>query len=588
MPGTPLDWIEENVTLPHSARSTKFDRDTARWLTFPIECVFNPAVKQLCVRAPTGGAKTTLLEVVTPAVITLAPGPMQINGQTDNTAKDWCETRLIPTLEACPPVALLFPTNRHDKRKTTILFPHMPLLVGAANMSSLQEKSMRYEWGDEVWRWKKGMVKEMKARHHDRWNAKTILVTQGWDYGHDMDAEFDSGDLYVWGFECPHCDRWQKYVWEQIKYTTTLNESGEPDLKAIVKSMHYDCLGCGAEFKDTTAQRRVLHSRASYRMEREGTMDGHISITYPAFGVWWISWATLGMEWIKANEQKKIGNLEPLKQFIQKRKAEVWIEEEMLVAPDMEEVKGGFSIGSHWPDEHERYMANDVQAKDGRHFFSGIGAFSKEGAARVLWAGKLESYEEIRAKQIEYEIRGMRVGLDSAHETEEVESMCARHDWISLIGDDRMDWQHPDPAGRSAADMIGLPWSKANKIILGMGTQRQGRAGQCYRFFWSNPFFKDLCFRRLNGRGLPIGIADDIDDAAAYMDGKNRVGFWDHMRANQKVRKFHKETGKEETLWVRIGKRPDHYLDMLRMLLVMAGIGGCLGLSVETAKEEHR
>ena len=69
-------------------------------------------------------------------------------------------------------------------------------------MTNLQEKSMRYCIGDEVWRWKSGMIKELKARHHDRWNRKTLLVSQGWDAGHEADAEWDSGTREVWGWTC--------------------------------------------------------------------------------------------------------------------------------------------------------------------------------------------------------------------------------------------------------------------------------------------------------------------------------------------------------------------------------------------------
>jgi hypothetical protein len=179
----------------------------------------------------------------------------------------------------------------------------------------------------------------------------------------------------------------------------------------------------------------------------------------------------------------------------------------------------------------------------------------------------------------------MRVGCDAAHETEEVEAMCARYGWISLMGADVLSWRHPDPD--NAGEFISRPYSTHKKIVLGLGTRAQGRAGFCYRFFWSNPFFKDLFHRRLHGRGLPFGIPDDIEEAASYLDGKKKVGFWDHMRANQKIRKRNKTTGQEEVIWTRIGSRPDHYLDMIRMLCVMAAIGGCLGISAEAITKDE-
>jgi hypothetical protein len=581
--GTAVDWMKEEVKLPFSARSTRFDPEMAPWLNKIIAACDDDSITKVVVRAPTGGAKTTLLEVFIPYVIAQKPGPMLLIGQNDESVKEWSESRLTKVLESCKPVAQLFPSNVHNKRKTAILFPHMDLFLGGANMSSLQEKSMRYCYGDETWQWKPGMIGEMKARHHDRWNRKTILVTQGWEFGHEMDKEFDSCSVDTWGFHCKKCGDWQPYLWGDDKkkfgvcYDEKRDDSGEVDWDATARTVYYQCSHCSESYADTSAHRRQMSSVADYVTGGRKGIAGQVAFTYPAYAVWWIPWITMVQEWVNANEQKKFGHLEPLKQFIQKRKAEVWVEEEMLTGDDLDATKGGFNIGDPWPDEAERYLTNDVQEEGGRHFFSGVGAFAADGRARVLWAGRLESWEEARSKQLEYEIRGMRVGSDAAHETQEVESMCARHGWISLIGDDRLTWNHPDPNNKG--QFIERPYSPHKKIVLGLGTKQQGHAGFCYRFFWSNPFFKDLVHRRMHGKGLPLDVADDIDDAAGYTDGRKKIGFWDHMRANQKIKKYNKTNGQFEIIWTRIGKRPDHYLDMVRMLLVLAAIGGCLGIS---------
>lgn len=586
-PGSELDWIEENVTLPFSARSTAFDRQISPQLNKIAHACVDDEHTQVAVRAATGGSKTTLLEILTPYIISQEPGPMLLIGQNDEMVKEWHESRLSKVLNSCEPVTRLFPTDQNKRRKEAIIFPHMELFLGGANLSTLQEKSMRYVWCDECWTWKPGMIGEAKARHHDRWNRKTILVTQGWDFGHEMDKEFDSGTLNTWGFHCGKCGDWQPYLWgdehRKLGVCYELKTSdGEIDWEATARNVYYQCKHCSETWDDTTGKRRAMSDRGEYSESDRRGIPGHISFTYPAYAVWWVPWLKLVQEWVNANEQKRFGHLEPLKQFVQKRKAEVWVEEEMLVGDDLDATKGGFNIGSSWPDEAERFQTNDVQEKGGRHFFSGVGAFAKDGRARVLWAGRLDSWEEVRAKQLEYEIRGMRVGSDAAHETEEVEAMCARFGWVSLIGDDRLSWQHPDPDNKD--QFIDKPYSRHKKIVLGLGTKAQGKAGFCYRFFWSNPFFKDLVHRRMHGRGLPIGVADDIDEVASYMDGRKRIGFWDHMRANQKIRRRNKTTGQEEVIWTRIGSRPDHYLDAVRMLLVMAAIGGCLGIEMEVTK----
>lgn len=186
--GDPIEWLRENVRLPHSARSSNFDPAIAPWLNDIIRQFSDGHTRQIAIRAPVGGGKTTLLELLVTWVVAEAPGGMLLVGQSDDTSKDFAETRLIPVLNACPPVKKLFPKDRHQKRKTSILFPHMPLFLAGANLSSLQEKSMRYVWMDEIWRYRDGMIGEAVRRTHDRWNSVVIGISQGWDQGHEADA----------------------------------------------------------------------------------------------------------------------------------------------------------------------------------------------------------------------------------------------------------------------------------------------------------------------------------------------------------------------------------------------------------------
>jgi phage terminase large subunit GpA-like protein len=153
-----LEWIEANVELPHSARNPKFRRDTAPWLIKPLQEIARDTNHEVIICAPVGSGKTTLFEALLAWVVAQAPGPTLFAGQTDELSKEWAETRLAPVFNATGPVARLFPKDRHAKRKTEIIFPHMPLFVGGANISNLQEKSIRWCVGDEVWRWKHGMI----------------------------------------------------------------------------------------------------------------------------------------------------------------------------------------------------------------------------------------------------------------------------------------------------------------------------------------------------------------------------------------------------------------------------------------------
>jgi phage terminase large subunit GpA-like protein len=141
--GTILDWASDHVSFPNSDRASRFDPSVAPWLNAPLLAASDDETTQVFLRAPTGGGKTTLMETLACFIVAQKPGPTLFVGQTDDMVKDWTESRLLPIFNECQPVKDLFPEDRHALRKTTILFPHMVLFAGGANMTNLQEKSMR-------------------------------------------------------------------------------------------------------------------------------------------------------------------------------------------------------------------------------------------------------------------------------------------------------------------------------------------------------------------------------------------------------------------------------------------------------------
>jgi replicative superfamily II helicase len=59
-----LDWLSENVHLPHSARNDRFDRTLAPWLNRPLEETEKDTNDEIVVCAPVGSGKTTFFELL--------------------------------------------------------------------------------------------------------------------------------------------------------------------------------------------------------------------------------------------------------------------------------------------------------------------------------------------------------------------------------------------------------------------------------------------------------------------------------------------------------------------------------------------
>ena len=552
--GTVCDWLEGHAKLPHSARSVDFDRGMARFLNDILDACGDLNTRQIVVVAPTGGGKTTLLELLIPFVIAQAPGPMLIAGQTDETAKEWVESRLMPELEAIEAVRTLFPKDRHAKRKTEIFFPHMPLFVGGANWTNLQEKSIRYCYGDECWRWRRGMIGELKKRHHDRWNRLTILVSQGSDEDDDFHDEFLAGDQREYGFTCPACSAWQPYKWSSVKYDEAKLPSGEWDWGTIARSVRYECADCAKAFPNTDANRRLLSDAGGYRPGNANAIEGNLSFRYPAMAVWWISWADLVLEWIKAQDAKRAGDILPLKQFIQKRLAGFWKDEEE--APHARLVGSDYSVldyadGQPWDGEFYRFLTVDKQRD---HFWAVIRAWKADGSSRALWAGKLLTFESIRELQLRLKVKDTFTFVDAQYDTPLVYEQCAKFGWTALHGSGEAGFKHyPKKKGRPETRL----YSTVHEARLGLGAA-------CRYIFWANEGVKDKLSQLRSGLGHAWEVAHDIgDDYFAQIDSE------------VKREVVNKTTKAVSVRWVRI--RPNHLWDCEAMQVAVAYMMRVLG-----------
>lgn len=552
--GSILDWAEEHVKFPNSDRASRFDRSVAPWLNEPLLAASDDETTQACLRAPTGGGKTTLMETLACYIVGQKPGPTLFVGQTDDMVKDWTESRLIPIFNECDPVRALFPEDRHAMRKTTIFFPHMVLFAGGANMTNLQEKSMRYCIGDEVWRWKGGMIRELKARHHDRWNRKTILVSQGWDSTHEADAEWESGTREVWGWTCK-CGEWNRYTWDHIKYEVAKAENGEVLWDSVQDSVRMECPSCQAQYRDNAATRRELANGASYRALNPHPVRGHRSFEYPAFAVWWIPWFTIVREWLEAQDAKGSGNLEPLKQFVQKRKAQVWVEE---VISDMPEVSTGdyakadFVEGQKIDGEVRRFLAVDKQRD---HFFAIVRAFRADGSSMLLHESRPLTWETLDGIAAQYQVPPRCVIVDAGYDTPLVYESCARRGWTASHGSGQDGFYHVENGRRSRRFVSKIEAAQAGSDGL-----------KCAYFFFSNEGIKDkLASLRQPGAVPAWEVPRDVSE-----------DYRKHMLSEMKKDIVNAKTKQVEQRWVKIGGRANHLWDCECIALASAMLAGVL------------
>jgi hypothetical protein len=514
---TPSQWATGRVGL-YEGLSPNYESDSAPWLKDPLDAFADIDAKEVCLLAPVGTGKTTMIEAALAFVVSEDAGGTMIVGQTDADVKDWSETRMQYTLRNTKETALLLPTgkHRHKLRKDAIIFPHMSLFLTGANISGLQAKSMRRVLCDEVWTWDQGMIREAEGRLHDRWNRQFYLLSQGGFVGDEWHKKWSNTAQHEFCYECPACKTWQPWKWENITYDDTIQDRIEMAQTAAMKCGNADC---DFVLLDKPQIRRELATAGKYVKQNDGMPESK-GYHYNALCNWRLPFWRLVIERCNAMDEVSRGNLDLLRQFVQKRLADFWSDEQ----EDNRAILSGsgyslaeYDDGEKWEDEAHRFMTIDRQQD---HFWALIRAWSNDGSSRLLWFGKIDTWERVKVIQEKYKVENRKTQIDCGYQKDEVYKRCAQYGWLALRGDQRDNYPHPTKSGKP----IYKSYSRYQNVNASDGKKTM----VC---FWSNLAHKDILFQLRNQKGVSWEIPEDagreylrqIDAEARRGEGKTAV-----------------------------------------------------------------
>lgn len=520
----------KNVHLAGSQYGAKYSLTVVPAHEFVLNVFKDPRVKEIANIAVTGFGKTTILEVCISYAVAQDPGDTLVLGQNDKLVKDWMESRLLKVLRRSPWTKPFIPTgkDRNDAKKTSIIFRHMSLFTGGANESNTQEKSMRYCFGDEVWKWVNGMIGEFLKRHHDRLNRKCLLQSQGGNEGTEWHEFCKNGKWHDGHHQCPACKEWRpvkignliygKVDPETGKRKIQRDSNGDYDWPEIFGSVRYKCPACEEEFADTDHNRR-LWSKCKPVWNGNKHFPDRVTFSWTFLTVWTKTWASVAKLWIIANDQKKRGNLEPLKQFINKDLGQFW--EEPSDSPELSTAgeryaKMLYHEGEKWIGEHYRFMTIDVQKG---HFWAVVRAWKIGGASRLLWEGKVTTWQGLFDLQARYGVENPDVGIDGRYMIDEVVKQVRLHCgpdiagwWRILIGEDQAKGYRYDIGTGKRAQIV---WKIFSKYQNGVTSSQQ--KFRTIRF--SNLRSKDALVGQMglpDGHfGIPVDISKDYREQMA-------------------------------------------------------------------------
>lgn len=452
----PALWCAENVHIENPMVSAKFAPDQLRWWIKPMGCMADYETRHMVCIMPTGFGKSTFFEAITCWITSEAPGSVLYASMSDKNAELWGETRLRKALRKCDPLKPLWPANeRNDFRKDTLVWPHMFMSIGGANMSNFQEISITYGLGDEAWAWKHGLVREWLARSHNRENRKFVLASQagfiasedGLGVTSELHSEYDKCRQWDFGWRC-ECGSEQPFYFEQMEWDTI-----EGDDQASAETCRRICPSCKKAHADTVTIRRQLHDSIEendgYVITRETGLTGYEGFHVDAGANWRIPWKEDVLQKLEADRQMALGDHTKRMQWEQKRRARGW---DMTKAVTTTDIKTSdysstdFINGSMIDGEQIRFATVDVGAD---HYWLRIRSWAAGGDSKGLKASYIGTDDELIRTIEEYGIQPQCVFVDVGFDQERIASLCVKHGWRGVKGDGnrKAGWEWPITSG---------------------------------------------------------------------------------------------------------------------------------------------
>jgi hypothetical protein len=492
---SPSEWASGRVCI-QDGLTPKYQIENAPWQRQPLDTLAEAETKEVVFLAPIGTGKTTFMEAGLQYIVAEDPGPTLLVGQTDDDLKDWAETRMDYAIRNTPETMALMPADRHKRRKMQILFPHMSLFLTGANLSGLQSKSMRRVFNDEAWQYRPGMLNESRGRLHDRWNRQFFILSQAGVKGDDLDKAWGNSDQREFSFSCPDCHTLQPWKWcNVIGYEDEEKDKLTRSQSAFIKCDNPDCgWTCG----DNTQKRRALAESAVYVPTATG-LPGHIGFHYNVLCNWRKPLWEIVLLWLEAKEAAKVGNLDPLRQFIQKRLAEPWEEDlsdnrEVLVGNGY--LMSEYAHGEKIDGEAFRFLTVDKQRD---HFWYVIRAWRADGSSRLLSFGRIETFDQIHELATRYVVPPALVFIDAQYDTDLVYSACAPMGWTALHGSGQSSFAYKKKNG----DVIQRPFTRFSDA--------QNTSGKKVRYaHWSSDRVKDILHAHRTGQAAAWDVPDDV------------------------------------------------------------------------------
>ena len=499
------------VLFLESTRSPVFNMRFTPHFKEIFAALNNRSKKRIHIQMPAGSGKSMIGEMQILFCVDNDPrGLIYWVWPTDDDAKDQVEDRLMPIILANRFLARRLPQDRSKRRNTKIIFPDLTFQAVGANESNAQRVRASFLFMEEPHLFEPGFLAKFRKRLVGAREGLEATFSTGSVLEDESDIAWKESSCREAAVKCPTCGEFHIPKDSYLKWDKTDDtwdaERHEYRNDKLKETVRYEFPCCGYVYKskwnskDSIDEGR-LELIQNYRWDatNPNASDEIEGYHNNFFFVPWLKLEDVAIEKIRATMAANRGQLEMLKDYVQKVLAEAW--DEAPRDTDKNAQKGGYLLGVEWDEEMTRFMSIDVQ-KD--HFWHICRAYNKSGASRLVSQGRLETYDQIEARRLELKVEPRRTGIDCAFDTNIVHQNCVKYGWIGLWARDVPYF----PKIRPNQKPLHLPYSEPQRGHVGLGMG--GKMQVAVYFFWSNPTIKDLWHNMKSSKDGGYTIADDV------------------------------------------------------------------------------
>lgn len=332
-------WAAEFRRIAKGPERGRWRNERTPYLVEPMECASSFSLyEQVVLMFATQMGKTEVLYNSLLQRIHTEPQDMMMVLPTLQDAQDHSSKRFLPTVIATPALEgkVAVRKSRDEStswRSRSIQGDFAVFFAGANSASSLASKPLGFGVADEVDKWPADVDNEgpplgLLEERMSNFSRRKLLIasTPTIKDSSEIEARYLGSDRRKYWVPCPHCNEPQILIWGAdqeygVKWLKTLGGVARPETAV------YICRHCGAAIQEHCKTDMLTDGR--WRADAPGAARGKvagfwINKVYSPLG--WRSWEELVDEWVKANEQYRVGNNSPLKKFKNSSLAETWEE----------------------------------------------------------------------------------------------------------------------------------------------------------------------------------------------------------------------------------------------------------------------